>query len=364
MRYARAVTDPTEIVAIAHVAAEIDLHGRADEVLARHALNPERWAERKTKLLEQLSDQLDRGDPSDAASFRSSYEQRRAELLGDLQAEAAPARASTELQPPPAGSVEAGSAPERRPDANVDPDATGSVDNRKVVEALRQRGIPFQAGSPGQAPAAHPLAEQSGETLLTDGRAVHAALAARGIAVGGREPHTAAPVLEAPSTAPASTPGVPDPHETGMIDVSKLQASLASGGVPFDPHRQPAPAPQPQVQGSDETVMAPVPQATAIPLPHNEAGATEGLELTNFQEQMQHFMAMQARGELPMSVERYAEVQAALAKDPDRNAVLARFGYASHVWHAVAAMMGSALNRSAPLRLQYDQLYRQALGQR
>ncbi|MBL8742280.1 MAG: hypothetical protein JNK04_14325 [Myxococcales bacterium] len=64
---------------------------------------------------------------------------------------------------------------------------------------------------------------------------------------------------------------------------------------------------------------------------------------------------------LPMPLERFAQVQAALTKSRDRDAVLHHFGIEPAAWHAVAGAMSAALAASESLRSRYEDLYRQAM---
>ncbi|NUP12482.1 MAG: hypothetical protein HOW73_41080 [Polyangiaceae bacterium] len=99
---------------------------------------------------------------------------------------------------------------------SVNPDETAQVDGRKVLEALRSRGIPFDEKAPAVLPAATPITgEQSGETAVVDGTNVRAALVARGILSSTGELVERAPqtIEERVSAPPASAPVGPLPFE-------------------------------------------------------------------------------------------------------------------------------------------------------
>ncbi len=183
--------------------------------------------------------------------------------------------------------------------APSDPDATGMVDNRAVLEGLRNKGLPFDLGAEPRAPVPLPLpGEQSGETAELDVRDVRAVLAARGIKIGGADE----PVAESqvPASEPAPTPvGAPmsaadQSGETLQMDVREVRAKLAARGVAVGPDLPP--------------------------------------------------------------LERFAEIQVALARFPDAAAVLARFGLSPQAWSVIVQKQTQVLRTDAEVRARYEAL--------
>jgi len=86
------------------------------------------------------------------------------------------------------------------------------------------------------------------------------------------------------------------------------------------------------------------------------------MDLTDFQAQVAAKLAQDpSRAPLPIPLERFALVQAALTKSRDRDGVLRHYGFEPDGWKVVAAQLGAALSASAGLRARYEELYREAM---
>ncbi|NUP09134.1 MAG: hypothetical protein HOW73_24045 [Polyangiaceae bacterium] len=308
---------------VARISAELDVATDADALLASLGIAADVWTLDRDRTLEAITDDLYRGDTSRSDKFGAAYDARRAELMagqpavsravGTAESNAAPGDPPNVRTPLPSASrpqlatFQRADVVTSSPD--FDPDATAQVDNRRVLDGLRSKGIPFAEGAPVVVPPATPVThQQSGETVVTDARDLHAALRARGIAIGGDPPS----VSRVPTASPGATslhapppPPIPgSPDQTSEIDATKLAAALAARGIPFG--REAAP-------------------------------------------------------QLPMPLERFAEIQAALTRSQDRIGVLAYFRVTAAQWTATLQQMGAAMTASPALGARYEELLRKAL---
>ncbi|NUP10718.1 MAG: hypothetical protein HOW73_32135 [Polyangiaceae bacterium] len=419
-----------ELERIASLCAELDLTTEPDALLRSNGLERPQWDAMREQLLEAMAEEMDRGDATRADRFAVAYAFRRDELLGEATVKtltvetptgatpAAPSRSieseGTRVPTPQLASFQLASPPAAP--AAFDADATAQVDNRKVIEALKSRGIPFDDKAPIVVPPSTPIThEQSGATLLADARDVHAALRARGIAIGG-EPTSPAPsaTVAAPNpvdpetTAPPNTraiadairsravpfdenaPVVPPPPgpiaaqsgETLVADARAIHAALAARGIPIGPPSASATANPPAGSslplGPQTSQLAPAsPPRPAQPLMAAPAiagapGETTEIDATKlsaalsargipFGREATSAPPPTARPSQPMPVERFAQIQAALTRSRDRDGVLAYFQVPPAQWAAVVQQMGAAMAASPALRAQYEELLRKAL---
>lgn len=142
-----------------------------------------------------------------------------------------------------------------------------------------------------------------------------------------------------------------DPDVTAPVDSRLVRRGATNGAVPFErdaPVKTPAPLPLVEEQ-SGETSFGTVATIGGA----SEAGSTlPGAGASS---------PGSASG-LPLSIERFAQIQAALARSSEQSVVLQRFGIEPHQWAPMARRVADAMNHSAPLRAQYQQLYRVALS--
>ncbi|MBL9028308.1 MAG: hypothetical protein JNL21_39315 [Myxococcales bacterium] len=257
---------------IAALRAELDLTDRPDDVLAREALTRSAWSAGLESLLAELADEVDRGKTTRAEAFADAYEEARAKLLGTAPADRAP-RSKPEPIDPTA----------REPAAEVDVDATGMTDNRAVVQALKDRGLPFDssaAPAPPPPPAPSEPKDQSGETV--------------------------------------------------EVDATEMREKLRAMGIGVEASPPPSPTTTPATRG------------------------TEKLDLSEFQAKVR---ALQS---LPMPVDRFAALQAELARSPDRAATLRARGVDPATWPDVLRAFGEAMKLHPNLREQYERLLHEA----
>ncbi|NUO48681.1 MAG: hypothetical protein HOV80_07480 [Polyangiaceae bacterium] len=101
---------------------------------------------------------------------------------------------------------------------------------------------------------------------------------------------------------------------------------------------------------------------TPTPTPARSLPRTDKLSLADLEAGARASRAQaEAYAPEPMSIERFAEIQAALTKSRDRDGVLAFYGLALQQWRTVVEQMGNAMNESPALKAQYEQHYRKAL---
>lgn len=147
-----------------------------------------------------------------------------------------------------------------------------------------------------------------------------------------------APVLSAPtSRAQANV------DATGEIDTRHVADVLREANIlPFD---RSAPANPPLPSG-----------------PQQQSGHTELIKAFDLDELLgSRKTELAPVPPLPMAIERFARVQAALTKSRDRDGVLRHFGLDPAAWQAVAGAMTAALTASESLRSRYEDLYRRAM---
>jgi len=376
------MNDLTALATIARRSAELDVATDPAPVLETYGLTIEAWLDIQDDFLAQIADDLDRGETERAELFSATYDQRRGELLGAESSAndngghatgsvlAAPPDAAIgpATAPPSLATFQHGVVPSTV--AEPDPDATAMLDNRAAIHGMKNRGVPFDLGAPA-IPVPPPQAiieDQSGEKLA-DMRDIRAALAARGIAIG---PDTNPPI--APPVAVASPlPADLDADATAEIDSRQIVAALRERGIlPFDKDAPPAAPPPSSAQDqSGETQLIDARDiraslaARGIQIGDSappKQRRTEAMDLTDFQAQVAAKLAQDpSRAPLPIPLERFALVQAALTKSRDRDGVLRHYGFEPDGWKVVAAQLGAALSASAGLRARYEELYREAM---
>lgn len=201
------------------------------------------WELAEESLLAELADEVDRGERARMDAYQAAY--RKALAAAPSKSNQPKAQADAATSAPTASAVAA------PPAGAFDPDATAQADNRAILVALANRGVPFaKAGPPMPAPPVVSAGgdDQSGETAELDMRAIRASLAEKPLPFAGAG---SAP----PRSAPAPASGA-DVDATGILDNSKVLEGLRNRGVPFESKvpttssdeierllRQPAPPP-------------------------------------------------------------------------------------------------------------------------
>ncbi len=340
----------SELAQLARRSAELDIASDPEPLLRGYGLSKEAWLELQERLLAQIADDLDRGETERANLFSATYEHRRGELLGaeqiandngdQLTATASPAARDVAGSLPAAPVLATFQQPASpATPAEPDPDATAMVDSRAVADAAKTRAVPFDLSAPAIAiPPPKEITEaQSGETQLTEALDLRVVLASKGIVLAPQSSSV---------PGPSPVPKVPtvDVNATAEVDTRQLTAVLQQRGIlPFDKN-------------------APAAPPAASP-PQQQSGKTELVEQLDLSAMLAARGAQQATAApaLPVPIERFAQVQAALTKSRDRDGVLRHFGIDPPAWHSMAAAMGAALTSSPGLRSRYDELYREAM---
>ncbi len=210
------------------------------------------------------------------------------------------------------------------------PDETAITDGRAVLEGLKNRGLPFDLSAPVVAPAPSAAAiDQSGETHEMDVRDVRAALVAEGIAIGAPQP-----------AAPATTPSAPDVDETAMVDNRAILAALEARGLPFDAQAKPK-----------------TPSAAQAPV--DQSGETAEMDVRDVREALAKRGVAVGPAMLPL--ERFAEIQAQLARGGVQETVLGQAGLSAEQWQSIVARQVQVLRTDVHVRQRYEQLLEQLM---
>lgn len=112
---------------------------------------------------------------------------------------------------------------------------------------------------------------------------------------------------------------------------------------------------------------APVPEALPLP-PPSDLDETGGIDLARLRAAVLPFRAAPTSRpdptELPMPLERYAAIGAALAAPGDPGPVLSRFGLRRETWDMTIRQMASAFEARPELKARYRELIASLLGRR
>jgi len=308
-----------ELERYAEIRAAIDLGSDANEAIRAHGEAPETWPAFEARVLEEVADQIDRGDVTGLAVFQRVFDARRGE------------RSDTDRPPP-------------GPEPAVEPaDPTEPVDVRAVREQLVVGAVPFDASARPAVPISMQaqtvdFAEQSGETMMTDGAAIRAMLAKSG-ALPFAEARGDAPPR--PSTATTATvASLP----TGTVDIDE---ALVSGDLlPFQQQPPGLPTerlPEPVVLQQIARAAAGVPKVTAPPRADAGLGPAVPFE---------------TRAPAQISLEEYAAISALLAREGDPMKTFARLGTTPDAWMSTVRAFGRMFTKDPAMEAQFDALVR------
>ncbi len=306
-----------ELERYAEIRAAIDLGGDAGEAMRAHGEAPETWTAFEARVLEEVADQIDRGDVTGLAVFQRVFDARRGE------------RSDTDR--PPAG-----------PEPAVEPaDPTEPVDVRAVREQLVVGAVPFDASARPAVPISMQAQtvdfdQQSGATMMTDGAAIRAMLAKSG-ALPFAEARADAPPRPATTVTVASLP-------TGTVDIDE---ALVSGDLlPFQQHSPGLPTerlPEPAVLQQIARAVAGVPKVTAPPRADAGLGPAVPFE---------------TRAPAQISLEEYAGISALLEREGDPMKTLARLGTTPDAWMSTVRAFGRMFTKDPAMEAQFDALVR------
>jgi hypothetical protein len=146
-------------------------------------------------------------------------------------------------------------------------------------------------------------------------------------------------MLQKGSTPFADATERPTTVGTEAIDLAAVQKMLGTGPTPFSGIAAPPPS-------------IPVGPTSGRGAPHELA--TDEIRLSTAA------AALPFENNGPMTVERYAQIQAAITTDPDPGSVLGRFGVSLQDWGAVHSDMRARFKADPALRARYEQLLREA----
>lgn len=368
-------TDKPDLTLVARTRRALDSGADASHVLAAAGLSDARWAELEEEVMNTLADDVDRGDSTRLEAYRAAYT---GEAAGPRAAASAagapsPATASAAVAEPPAISVaQPSKASYQRvpiPAAPISVDDTAQVDVRNIVAGIRAAAGPFDADAPVRKPMPVPIAppeDQSGSTMTED---ISALLRAAGPAVPFGARPAAPPAPPPPPPPPLPAQERPTSVATEAVDFEEMHRMLAKGPTPF-----PAASERPASVATEaidlEAVQrmlgtGPVPfSGTAAPPPSLPVRPPEtspmAYSVPTEEVRLAAAVALPFEQQGPMTVERYAQIQAAITTDPDPGSVLGRFGVSLQDWGAVHTDMRARFKADPALRARYEQLLREA----
>ncbi|HTJ81874.1 MAG TPA: hypothetical protein VL400_09110 [Polyangiaceae bacterium] len=365
---------PLPLEVVARLRAALDANVDPEGALRGAATSRDAFAAAESALLEQIADDLDRGETARLQAFRHVYSAARAALgAPPLDATEQPATTLSSRHPQ-APSAEPSASPQPPPPPAIPtatPDSTVDVDARAIRAALAARGIPFDATRPTAPPAPTPVVRsEDGETVEADAAQIRAALAARAVPfprppappnsappprasdVGPRQIITADMVdamLRAPprAAAPQRAPELPSPigKQTAFLDNRFVDKR---GELPFQRGATPSPpVGSPPVAYTDRQTVAlaesPAMGASTLP-PHRDAA---GRAATPFPAQSPETL---------MPLERYAEITVALERDGKPLETFQRFGLDPSSWMKILRAYNVRLAADTELKARFDAL--------
>lgn len=349
---------PLSIIEAATIRALLDAAVGPGVVFRDRSVTPDQWPAAEERLLAELVEDVDRGELAAMEEYQEVYRRVRKEHDEDFEREVVVPSAAPELESstPEAPAVPLAQATFQRQAAltSFDPEATAEADARAVIAGLQNRGVPFE---PSVAAAQPPQVElpddaRSGATEELDIRAFRSAAGAVPFA----------------STKAVSRTQEFNPDETAMLDGSKVLAGLRNRGVPFEPTRMGVPAADENTLESEADVERAGKEETGTeeldlsglqlerPLPFGSP-SSEKIDLSGVANE---FQAPTAE-DFELTVEEFAQIQAALSLSRDLSTVLRQFGIDPADWANASKRMRAWLDADRQLRNRYDELYREAL---
>lgn len=304
-----------ELERYAEIRAAIDLGGDAHEAMRAHGEAPETWAAFEARILEQVADQIDRGDVTGVAAFQRVFDARR----GD--------RSDTD-RPPTALQPHVDSA-----------DPTEPVDVQAIREQIVVGAAPFDAAARPAIPvSAQPVKvdfmQQSAQTLMNDGGEFRAMLE-----------KSVLPFVPKPEGAPVKpAPRVTVELATGTEDID--EALMRGDLLPFA--QPPAALPTERLPEAAALLQiarsaAPVSKMTTAPRPDAGLGPAVPFEKPT---------------PALMPLDKYAEIHALLQREGDPMRTFARMGTTPDAWMSTVRAFARAFAKDPAMEAQFNALVR------